>query len=494
LELKRIDHRHHALDALIIAATTREHIRYLNSLNAVDSDAQLKQVQRTLVKGKIRDFKTPWESFTEDARKKLEETIVSFKTNNKIISKPSNTFTKWEKQEDYSYKKVNLKQTPKRKWMAVRKSMFKEPLGIILIKETKNIPIIDAIKIQIERMQVEHDNKKRKTASYIYDKFARQSIKDLIYRSGIDINETEILFKELKNYISKNSKSIETEKINQKGKKQKKTIYMLNGKEYERITIAEFIPYASKRMSLTKKDYVEKLTIEKMKNDFPYFTENQKRNNHLNKLFLSHIKEYKNDPKEAFSAEGIEALNKKALADPKMGKPIHSITRIESKKEDDKFGNSYIEVDKGSNAYFIMYENKITKERTDYKSLATHKAIERLVKKEPLAEEKDGLKSIIISPNDLVYVPTKNEQLKIKSNISIENAIDWEDKKKIFNRTYKMISCTGKECHFIPHFLSKPIIDNNELGSNNKSEKSWDGNVNYEKKVKERKQEMTQVL
>ncbi|MDZ4795519.1 MAG: HNH endonuclease domain-containing protein, partial [Bacteroidota bacterium] len=36
LDLKRIDHRHHALDALIIAATTREHIRYLNTLSAAD--------------------------------------------------------------------------------------------------------------------------------------------------------------------------------------------------------------------------------------------------------------------------------------------------------------------------------------------------------------------------------------------------------------------------------------------------------------------------
>lgn len=37
LDLKRIDHRHHALDALIIAATTREHIRYLNTLSAADN-------------------------------------------------------------------------------------------------------------------------------------------------------------------------------------------------------------------------------------------------------------------------------------------------------------------------------------------------------------------------------------------------------------------------------------------------------------------------
>ena len=40
LDIKRIDHRHHALDALIIAATTIEHIRYLNTLSATDTNEE----------------------------------------------------------------------------------------------------------------------------------------------------------------------------------------------------------------------------------------------------------------------------------------------------------------------------------------------------------------------------------------------------------------------------------------------------------------------
>ena len=35
---KRIDHRHHALDALVIACVNRTHINYLNNLNAKDED------------------------------------------------------------------------------------------------------------------------------------------------------------------------------------------------------------------------------------------------------------------------------------------------------------------------------------------------------------------------------------------------------------------------------------------------------------------------
>lgn len=90
LDTKRIDHRHHALDALIIAATTREHIRYLNTLNAADTDDEIKQYKKSLVKGKIRDFKQPWENFTKETKEELEKLIVSFKTNTKIVSQPKN--------------------------------------------------------------------------------------------------------------------------------------------------------------------------------------------------------------------------------------------------------------------------------------------------------------------------------------------------------------------------------------------------------------------
>jgi CRISPR-associated endonuclease Csn1 len=453
LELKRIDHRHHALDALIIAATSREHIRYLNSLSAVDSDEELKRVRQTLVKGKIREFKTPWEKFTEDARKKLEETIVSFKTNNKIVSKPSNKYTKWERQSDGSFEKVYVKQLANPKWMAVRKSMFKEPQGIVYIKEiiTKSFrtpkEMMDIVKLQIARMEAQNTPKQKNT-SYIYDQETREIVKNIIDLSG---GSVEAIEKYLKKFKPVNS----------------------NGDKIYTVGIAVFTEYAAKRVTLDKSFDHTKI------NKIPY-AKNGK--SVIGKLLHDHLNgsEYGDDPSLAFSGEGLEALSKKA------GTPITKVTIAEQKSSESKFRNQYVEIDAGSNAYFVIYENEITKEREDYKSLATHKAIERLVKGEPLAEEKEGFRSIIISPNDLVYVPTKEERLKIKNNISIEEAIDWNNKKKIFERTYKMMSCTKKECHFIPHFLSKPIIDTNELGSNNKSEKAWDGIVSYEKNNKEK--------
>ncbi len=450
LDLKRIDHRHHAMDALIIAATTKEHIRYLNSLNAVDTSEDLMRVKRYLVKGKVRQFAKPWQSFTEDVKDSLATTITSIKVNNKVVSKPKNKYQRWELKEG-KWEKVLAKQEkpkdPNKKWLAVRKSMFKEPQGIIYIKEVyeeKNI--IKAIEIQMNRMKVQN-TPAMAVASYIYDKEAREIVRNLILEFDFDTEK-------IKKHLKKNPLKDNSNKL------------------YSFIKVAEFVSYASKRMSLNKKEYVEGLTEEKIKKDFPYPEKSR-----IAQLFINHVREFKNNPKEAFSLEGLEILNKKAISDPHIGKPIKKITRIESKSDDDKFGNRYVEVDKGANAFFIIYENLLTGDRKEMHSLATHKAIEKLVQGLPIADAKEGYKAIIISPNQLVYVPTSEEILN-------PELIDFEtkDKKKreeIFSRIYKMVSCSDKECHFIPHFVSSSIISGVELGSNEKAEKAWDGKIEY---------------
>lgn len=484
LEIKRIDHRHHALDALIVAATTKEHIRYLNSLSAADTNEEIKKYRYSLVKGKIREFKVPWAGFTKQAKDKLEELIVTFKTNNKIISKPQNRTAYYNNNLKKSYKP----QKPNNKWMAVRKSMFKEPLGVISIKKIKEVNVYDAFEFQIQKRLYDLDlySDKRKTATYIYDKQARKIINEIIDRMEFSIDETEMLLKEIKLHLEKNSKKIPTNELNKNGKLKEKKVYILNGFEYDKITVAYFESYKTKRMPLTKKEYVENLSIEKMKNDFPYFSEDKKRNNELNNLFLNHILEYKNNPKEAFNPEGIEKLNKKAIDNPKIGNEIKSITRLDGKVElDELFNGGYYETDKGAMAYFVIYENQETKVREGFSSLATHQAIERLVTKKPLFEERIGFDKIILSPGDLVYLPTIEECESIKKGVEINKAIPWKNNRNLSKSIYKMIRCTEAECHFTPfrYINNKPIIDS-EFGANNCSEKAWDGNIRYKENKK----------
>ncbi|MCX6158316.1 MAG: hypothetical protein NTY74_10105 [Ignavibacteriae bacterium] len=442
-DIKRIDHRHHALDALIIAATTREHIRYLNSLSSVDSESELKDIKRKLVKGKIREFKLPWEGFNKEAKDKLNEIIVSFKTNNKVISKPKNKYLTWVN-KDGKWIKESRSQKSNKKWLSVRKSMFKEPQGIIYLKEIEEKKTIDAVKIHVERQKSVNDET-GKPRSYIYDKVVREQVKMLLSNLNNDIDA-------IKKHLSKNP------------------LLDINGEKIDKVKIAVFNEYASKKVTVDSSFTYDKI------NNIPYaekiikkyeILENlnsskDKSNLPLPYLLKMHLDEYDGNSKEAFEGEGLENLFKKA------GRPIKKVTRYEKKKEDDKFKGKYVETDKGGIVYFVMYENA-EGIREEMLSISVHQAIEKIIQGKEIAEEKEGYKKIVLSPNDLVYLPTEDE-LETK-------VIDWQNKSNIFKRTYKMVSSTGGKCEFVPHNIAKSLLEKIELGSGNKNQRAWDGKV-----------------
>lgn len=94
---KRNDHRHHAMDALTIAFTKRSHIQYLNNLNARSDKAgsiygiETKELYRD-EKGKLK-FKPPMplNDFRAEAKRHLENTLISIKAKNKVTTSNINT-------------------------------------------------------------------------------------------------------------------------------------------------------------------------------------------------------------------------------------------------------------------------------------------------------------------------------------------------------------------------------------------------------------------
>jgi len=439
-DIKRIDHRHHALDALIIASTTREHIRYLNSLNSVESDSKLKDIKRKLVKGKIREFKIPWEGFQKEAKDMLNEIIISFKSNNKVISKPKNKYLTWVN-KDGKWIKEQKSQKSNNKWLSVRKSMFKEPQGIIYLKEIEEKKVLDAVKIHIDR-QISDIDESGKPRAYIYDKEIREQIKMLLNRLNNNIDD-------IKKHLLKNP------------------LLDFNGNKIDNVNIAVFNEYASKKVPIDSTFTYDKINnipyagkiIEKFEKLENIVSMKDKKDFPLPYLLKKHLDEYNGNSKEAFVGEGLENLYKKA------GRPIKKVTRYEKKKEEDKFKGKYVETDKGGIVYFVMYENA-EGIREEMFSVSVHQAIENIIQGKEIAEEKEGYKKIVLSPNNLVYLPTE-EELETK-------IIDWNNKTNIFKRTYKMVSSTGKQCFFVPHFISKSLDSNGkELGANNKAEKPW---------------------
>ena len=82
---KRNDHRHHAMDALTVAFTKRSIIQYLNTLNAKDKELQ----QEITSKGRLLP-PMPFDELRCEARKHLDDILVSIKAKNKVATRNTN--------------------------------------------------------------------------------------------------------------------------------------------------------------------------------------------------------------------------------------------------------------------------------------------------------------------------------------------------------------------------------------------------------------------
>lgn len=78
---KRNDHRHHAMDALTVAFTTRAHIKYLNTVHS----------KSTYAIKKVDLFDAPLQNMRQEFTKALEGILVSIKAKNKVATPNTNT-------------------------------------------------------------------------------------------------------------------------------------------------------------------------------------------------------------------------------------------------------------------------------------------------------------------------------------------------------------------------------------------------------------------
>ena len=73
-EKNRNDHRHHAVDALVVAATKRSYLQKLSTWNRYGRTHEL------------NNFPMPWESFRADAEKKVHKILISHKKNKNVLT------------------------------------------------------------------------------------------------------------------------------------------------------------------------------------------------------------------------------------------------------------------------------------------------------------------------------------------------------------------------------------------------------------------------
>lgn len=448
-DYKRIDHRHHALDALIIACTSRSHIKYLNSLNSLSNSKKdiskygewskwryllNKKKQLENQENGMTEFGIPWERFYLDAKEALQSIIVSHKPTSKLISKTINKYFKWQEVEPGKWeKKIHFQKAPTdddKYWVAARQTLFALPLGSVTQPQyDRNSDIKKAI-----RKQIEYNHREifiwNSEDWRIAKKDLRKKINAVLFRFK---NEEKASLE----YFAQNPLKDEF------------------GNNLDKIDLLRFIQFASKRRTIDDKFTID--VIKKMPNE-------HLDSNWLTTLLKKHLEENNNMPAVAFKGEGLEQLYKKAPY------PINKVTVLDGEAKNKIALHHYLlEGVAGVNQYFLIEIKKETDKKTGEEKMVRKystpnflECIDRLAKGLQIHDENPDSNYIVLSPGDMVYVPEENELI---------SQINWNDKETIADRTYIMKSSSSSTCYFLPISIAS-IIEKGEFESLGKSEKT----------------------
>jgi len=199
----------------------------------------------------------------------------------------------------------------------------------------------------------------------------------------------------------------------------------------------------------------------------------------IQKILRNYLKYKDNNPELAFSPEGLEEMNANIIQynDGKAHQPIRKVRIFEvgSKFALGESGNKkdkYVEAAKGTNLYFAIYESNDGKR--SYDSIPLNIVIERLkqgLTEVPEINEEGKNLLFYLSPNDLVYVPVKDE----RENIFTVNPKTFNKEQK--TNIYKVVSFTGNQIFFVRHEIATSIINKAEFSTLNKMERSIDGTM-----------------
>lgn len=434
---KRIDHRHHAMDAIVIACANRNIVNYLNNASASKNAKTTRYDLQHLLCSKCKNeedggyqwlINKPWENFTADVLHALSEIVVSFKQNLRVINKTSNRYQHINEEG----KKVMELQTKGDSW-AIRKPMHKETVFgevNLQMKKTENL-----------KKAIEHPER-------IVNKALRKEIKAMLT---------------LKYSFNRIKEHFDTYKDKWKDTDLNKVEVYIYSKE------------TKDRYFATRKVIDVSFDEEKIKGSVT--------DTGIQKIMLRHLEANQNNPKLAFSPDGIEEMNRNIVA-LNGGKPHQPIYRVRvyemsnSKFSVGETGNKthkYVEAAKGTNLFFAIYETEVIDKKTGAKS--TKRSYDIIPLNVVVERQKQGLPSApcneegiepkyVLSPNDLVYLPTAEE-------VETGNILFPIDK----NRIYRVVSFGAVACFCVKSEVASLIKDKVEYTSQNKMERAITGEM-----------------
>jgi CRISPR-associated endonuclease Csn1 len=487
-DIKRIDHRHHALDALIVALCTEEHLNYINNINSNANSKDLgKQLQiekyRKSIKRKIKftkwddeqneknwyfllpgeirkegaqnsnresvlektyalkDFDTFGQDYKKMVLTALQDTVVTFKQNLRVINKAVNRYNNTPNKNSFVLQKG--KEVGNKANWAIRRKLSKETIyGKRLINN------------EVKRVERELLNEKFNLARI--QKITDKGVKRILINHLRQFDTVEIPFNEAIVFIDAIVEKDEFEAI-------------VNDRENEFQSIDALIEYLRENGYKYKKvDYsklnvfIDKVSVRDIRNDTQY---------------ADNIKEH---PEIAFTPEEIENMNEpeqiQRLNEGKFHMPIKKVQTFqgfgkERPISDDDLSvksKQFVVTAAGSNLYLGFYEriyrdddgNEVRERK--FKDIGLMELIETLKQDKinrlnPLPEKLYGKNNeeyswrFTLSPMDLVFVPTE-EEIENPTKVDFNNLT-----KEQVGRIYRYVDGSEEIANFIPCTVSKPI-------------------------------------
>ncbi|WP_417889166.1 type II CRISPR RNA-guided endonuclease Cas9 [Xanthomarina gelatinilytica] len=437
-DIKRIDHRHHALDALIVALCTEDHVHYLSNINAdkkLENFGKQKKLEnyRLKLKQKImwskpkkekpkesdwyfmkpgekrqdnyknsredsvlemayhyKDFEPFHSNYKKMVLTALQNTIVTFKQNLRVINKTVNRYNKTPNKN--KFEKQNTDNGQKQNW-SIRRSLGKGTFySKIDVGKRENKQLItnaeffyhniDAIVNSELRSQIREIKKTSNSEDMfkknLKEKFSNIRIECIDYKIASRFNsELNTTFNREKiKSISDTAGRTKAILLNQL--KQFDTIelpfeeaviyidFILEKQEFEAIandsetefqSIDDFITHLRANNYKYKKTDYSKLNV--------FIEKLTERDFRTEKRFEDKIQDH---PEIAFTPEAIEEMNKleniRKLNDGKNHKPIRKVTtytgfgkqRAVSGDKESVKSKQYVVNDAGTNIYLSVYE------------------------------------------------------------------------------------------------------------------------------------------
>ena len=430
---KRIDHRHHAMDAIVIACSSRDIVNFISNASASGTDRAKYRydLQHKLCvinqDGRLtRNVSLPWQSFPTDVLQALQSVVVSFKQNLRVVTLASNKYVRFKDGK----KVVEVQNGNKKNW-AIRRAMHNDTVWghINLLVERSNVKLEAVVK------DIENQKNGQRRKYIIQDSKLKNKI---LYLMKLNYDA-----KKLKRYFTENTTWKDAVDVN------KIEVYCFTDDigEFWCATraMADLVTLFSKCKSYSEVD--EKI--------------DEISDTGIRKILRNHLNRY-NNFKDAFSAEGVDKMNDDivALNGGKPHKPIRKVRRTENSEGKFKVGKTgnkkdkYVENAKDSNLFFVSFTND--KGKKEFVTVPLADAIKCEVSGQSVADfveqQKHGSKvNFVLSPNDLVCMTD-------------------DDGNPDLGNIYKMVSASGKRCFFIPSSVASTIVDKVEFNKLNKIE------------------------